>query len=70
MQTASTTRTIPLFIEAFCAGQGDIIIGKRTFGEMPPKSQFGNRVGTVLLGWAMASRFPITRAATGCSVAM
>jgi len=49
---------IPLFIEAFRAGQGDIIIGKRTFGEMPPKSQFGNRVGTVLLGWAMGQPIP------------
>jgi glycosyltransferase involved in cell wall biosynthesis len=49
---------IPLFIEAFRAGQGDIIIGKRTFGQMPPKSQFGNRVGTVLLGWAMGQPVP------------
>ena len=35
-----------------------MIIGKRTFGEMPTKSQFGNRVGTKLLGWAMGQPVP------------
>jgi glycosyltransferase involved in cell wall biosynthesis len=49
---------IPLFVESFRAGQGDMIIGKRTFGEMPAKSQFGNRVGTKLLGWAMGQPVP------------
>lgn len=49
---------IPLFIEAYRAGQGDIIIGKRTFSQMPAKSQFGNRFGTVLLGWAMGQPVP------------
>ncbi len=49
---------IPLFIEAFRAGEGDIIIGKRTFGEMPAKSQFGNRVGTWLLSKAMGQPIP------------
>jgi glycosyltransferase involved in cell wall biosynthesis len=49
---------IPLFIAAFRAGEGDIIIGKRTFGEMPAKSQFGNRVGTWLLGKAMGQPVP------------
>lgn len=49
---------IPLFIEAFRAGQGDIIIGQRTFAQMPTKSQFGNRVGTFLLGLAMGQPVP------------
>ena len=49
---------IPLFTDAFRAGAGDIIIGKRTFGEMPAKSQFGNRVGTWLLGKAMGQPVP------------
>jgi glycosyltransferase involved in cell wall biosynthesis len=49
---------IPLFIGAFRAGEGDIIIGKRTFGEMPAKSQFGNRVGTWLLSKAMGQPIP------------
>jgi glycosyltransferase involved in cell wall biosynthesis len=49
---------IPLFIDAFRAGAGDIVIGKRTFGEMPAKSQFGNRVGTWLLGKAMGQPVP------------
>ncbi len=49
---------IPLFIEAFRAGKGDIIIGQRTFAQMPAKSQFGNRVGTFLLGLAMGQPIP------------
>jgi glycosyltransferase involved in cell wall biosynthesis len=49
---------IPLFIEAFRAGKGDIIIGKRDFSQMPAKSQFGNRVGTFLLRFAMGQPIP------------
>jgi len=49
---------IPLFVEAFRTGKGDLIIGKRTFAEMPAKSQFGNRVGTWLLGKAMGQPVP------------
>jgi glycosyltransferase involved in cell wall biosynthesis len=49
---------IPLFIEAFCAGKGDIIIGQRTFSQMPAKNQFGNRVGTWLLSKAMGQPVP------------
>ena len=49
---------IPLFIEAFRSGQGDIIIGKRTYGQMPAKSQFGNRVGSFLLRLAMGHPIP------------
>ena len=49
---------IPLFIEAFRAGKGDLIIGQRTFAEMPTKSRFGNRVGTWLLGKAMGQPVP------------
>lgn len=49
---------IPRFIEAFRAGKGDIIIGQRSFAQMPAKSQFGNRVGTRLLNWAMGQPVP------------
>jgi glycosyltransferase involved in cell wall biosynthesis len=49
---------IPLFIEAFLNGKGDIIIGQRTFSQMPAKNQFGNRVGTWLLGKAMGQPVP------------
>lgn len=49
---------IPAFIAAFRAGQGDVIIGQRTFAQMPAKSQFGNRVGTFLLGVAMGQPVP------------
>jgi glycosyltransferase involved in cell wall biosynthesis len=49
---------IPLFIEAFRAGKGDIIIGKRDFSQMPAKNQFGNRTGTFLLSLAMGRPIP------------
>lgn len=49
---------IPAFIEAFRAGRGDLIIGQRTFAQMPAKSQFGNRTGTFLLGLAMGQPVP------------
>ena len=49
---------IPLFIEAFRAGEGDIIIGQRTFGQMPRVRQTANRVGNWLLGFAMGQHVP------------
>jgi glycosyltransferase involved in cell wall biosynthesis len=49
---------IPSFIEAFHAGQGDIVIGRRTFAEMPGIRRFGNRAGTWLLGLAMGQPVP------------
>jgi glycosyltransferase involved in cell wall biosynthesis len=49
---------IPLFIEAFRAGAGDLIIGQRSFSQMPARNQFGNRVGTWLLGRAMGQPVP------------
>ncbi len=49
---------IPLFVEAFRAGKGDLIIGQRTFAEMPTKSRTGNRIGTWLLGKAMGQPVP------------
>jgi glycosyltransferase involved in cell wall biosynthesis len=49
---------IPLFIEAFRAGQGDIIIGQRQYEKMPAKSRFGNNVGSFLLRFAMGRPIP------------
>lgn len=49
---------IPDFIAAFRAGQGDLIIGQRSFAEMPSKNQFGNRTGSFLLGLAMGRPVP------------
>ncbi len=49
---------IPNFIAAFRAGQGDLIIGQRSFAEMPSKNQFGNRTGSFLLGLAMGRPVP------------
>jgi glycosyltransferase involved in cell wall biosynthesis len=49
---------IPLFIDAFRSGKGDIIIGQRTFGQMPPIRRLANRTGTWLLGLAMGQPVP------------
>ncbi len=49
---------IPLFIDAFQAGKGDLIIGQRDFSQMPAKNQFGNRTGTWLLSIAMGQPIP------------
>jgi glycosyltransferase involved in cell wall biosynthesis len=49
---------IPAFIEAFHAGQGDIIIGQRRFDQMPGIRRFANRTGNRLLGWAMGQPMP------------
>jgi glycosyltransferase involved in cell wall biosynthesis len=49
---------LPLFVEAFRAGRGDLIIGQRRFDQMPPRNQFGNRVGTFLLTRAMGQPVP------------
>ncbi len=49
---------IPLFIDAFRAGKGDIIIGQRQYSQMPTKSRFGNRFGSFLLRFAMGRTIP------------
>ena len=49
---------LPLFVEAFRAGKGDLIIGQRRFDQMPPRNQFGNHVGTFLLTRAMGQPVP------------
>jgi glycosyltransferase involved in cell wall biosynthesis len=49
---------IPKFIAAFRAGLGDVIVGQRTFSQMPGKSRFGNTVGTWLLTRAMGRSIP------------
>jgi glycosyltransferase involved in cell wall biosynthesis len=49
---------IPLFLDAFRAGQGDIIVGRRSFGQMPLVRQAANRTGNWLLGMAMGQAVP------------
>jgi glycosyltransferase involved in cell wall biosynthesis len=49
---------IPLFIDAYQAGNADVIIGQRDFSQMPAKNQFGNRTGTWLLSKAMGRPIP------------
>jgi glycosyltransferase involved in cell wall biosynthesis len=40
---------ITTFLAAYQSDQGDLIIGRRIFGEMPFKNRFGNTVGSFLL---------------------
>lgn len=49
---------IPLFIDAFRSGKGDLIIGQRTFTQMPGTRRFANRAGSWLLSKAMGQRVP------------
>jgi glycosyltransferase involved in cell wall biosynthesis len=49
---------IPLFINAFQGGAGDIIIGQRTFAKMPVVRRAANRTGTWLLSRAMGQPVP------------
>lgn len=49
---------IPLFIEAFQKGLGDLIIGKRAYGQMPGIRRWGNRTGQRLLQWAIGGPIP------------
>ncbi len=47
---------IPKFLAAYQSGQGDLIIGRRNFGEMPFKNRFGNTVGSFLLSKVLRQR--------------
>ncbi len=49
---------IPLFIEAFRAGAGDLIIGQRSYAQIPGIRRWGNRTGQRLLQWAMGQPVP------------
>ncbi len=44
------------FIEAYERGEGDLIIGRRNFREMPLYRAFANGVGTLMLSQAMGIR--------------
>jgi len=44
---------IPLFLDAYRLQQADLVIGQRTFAEMPPVRRLANTLGTLLFSWAM-----------------
>jgi len=44
---------IPLFLNAYRQGLADLVIGQRTFAEMPLVRRTANTLGTVLFSWAM-----------------
>jgi glycosyltransferase involved in cell wall biosynthesis len=47
---------IPRFIEAYRRGAGDLIIGQRTFTQMPIVRRIANRIGNLLLSAAMGQK--------------
>ena len=47
---------IPKFLAAYQSDQGDLLIGRRNFGEMPFKNRFGNSVGSFLLTKVLGQR--------------
>jgi glycosyltransferase involved in cell wall biosynthesis len=44
---------IPAFVQAFEQHAGDLIIGRRTFTQMPPIREWANATGSRLLSWAL-----------------
>jgi glycosyltransferase involved in cell wall biosynthesis len=44
---------IPLFLEAFRQNQAHLVIGQRTFKEMPLVRRLANTLGSALFSWAM-----------------
>lgn len=47
---------IPLFLRAFAQRQGDLIIGRRDFSQMPFARRLANTLGTWLFSWALGQR--------------
>jgi len=51
-------KEIPAFLEAWRQGEGDLIIGRRSFSTMPPPRRLANVAGRLLLGWALGEAVP------------
>lgn len=49
---------IPTFLEAYSQRQADLIIGARTFSEMPLVRRISNSLGTLAFSWAMGRTIP------------
>jgi glycosyltransferase involved in cell wall biosynthesis len=49
---------IPRFLDAYQERQGDLIIGARTFRQMPIVRRISNSIGTVLFSWAIGEHMP------------
>jgi glycosyltransferase involved in cell wall biosynthesis len=47
---------IPKFVAAYEAGAGDLIVGRRDFGEMPFPRSFANPIGSWMLSRALGTR--------------
>jgi glycosyltransferase involved in cell wall biosynthesis len=47
---------IPKFVSAYKASAGDLIIGRRNFGQMPFPNRFANPIGSWLLSLALKQR--------------
>ncbi|MBN1639996.1 MAG: glycosyltransferase family 2 protein [Anaerolineae bacterium] len=49
---------IPLFLRAYAERGADMIIGARTFGQMPLVRRVANSIGTALISWAVGQHIP------------
>ena len=49
---------IPAFLQAYSQHPSDLIIGARTFSEMPLVRRIANQTGTLAFSWAMGERIP------------
>lgn len=49
---------IPRFLQAYQAGQPDLIIGARSFAQMPPLRRLSNSFGRWSLSWALGQPIP------------
>ena len=49
---------IPAFLRAYAATTADLIIGARTFSQMPPVRRLSNALGQRAFSWAMGQQVP------------
>jgi glycosyltransferase involved in cell wall biosynthesis len=49
---------IPDFLEAWDTRRAELIVGKRTFREMPPVRRLANELGTATFSWAVGRSIP------------
>lgn len=51
-------KEIPSFLKRFNAGQKELIIGQRSFTQMPSVRRFSNTLGTSIFSWAVGRYIP------------
>jgi glycosyltransferase involved in cell wall biosynthesis len=49
---------IPAFLQAWDARHAELIVGRRSFQQMPPVRRLANELGTATFSWAVGRRIP------------